>query len=201
MPRIKSAEDQCLYRMDANQHFGELDPFFVDQVDVQLIMEQWESLVRLTASLRQRRVPAHVLVQRLRYDAGRLGVALTALGRVVKSIFLLRYMGDVELRRAVLLQLNRGENRQFLARALFFAQQGELTVGDLPGLINKASCLSLLSNAVLVWNTVQFEKIVAQLRSQGHTIQNEDLAHVTPLLFGHVIPTGAYFINHPDLRG
>ncbi|MDD2709430.1 MAG: Tn3 family transposase [Verrucomicrobiae bacterium] len=106
-----------------------------------------------------------------------------------------------KLRRHILLQLNRGENRHFLARSLFFAQQGELAVGDLPGLINKASCLSLLSNAVLIWNTVQFEKIVTQLRSQGHTVQNEDLAHVTPLLFGHIIPHGAYFTNQPDLRG
>jgi TnpA family transposase len=201
MPRIKGAEDQYLYRMDPSQRFGELDPFFVDTVDIALILEQWDALVRLTASLRQRVVPAHIVIQRLRHDSCRLGRALTALGRLVKTIYLLRFMADADLRRHILLQLNRGENRHFLARWLFFAQQGELAVGDLPGLINKASCLSLLSNAVLVWNTVQFEKIVTQLRSQGHTINNEDLAHVTPLLFGHIIPHGAYFINQPDPRG
>lgn len=33
--------------------------------------------------------------------------------------------------------------------------------------MNKASCLSLMSNAVLVWNTVQIERIVTPLRPPG----------------------------------
>lgn len=203
MPRIKGTEDQQLYRMDPKQRFGVLDPLFVDTVDIALILEQWDTLVRLAASLRNRLIPAHIVVQRL-INAGassRIGRALTALGRIVKTIYLLRYMHDTDLRRRLLLQLNRGENRHSLVKWIFFAQQGEICTADYAELMNKASCLSLLSNAVLVWNTIQFEKIVNQLRSQGHTIQDEDLAHVTPLLYAHVIPHGAYFVNHPDLGG
>jgi TnpA family transposase len=33
--------------------------------------------------------------------------------------------------------------------------------------MNKASCLSMLSNAVLVWNTVQMDEVVARLRTAG----------------------------------
>jgi TnpA family transposase len=33
--------------------------------------------------------------------------------------------------------------------------------------MNKASCLSLLSNAVLAWNTLAITKIVSQLRAGG----------------------------------
>ena len=32
--------------------------------------------------------------------------------------------------------------------------------------MNKASCLSLLSNAVLVWNTVHIDRIITQLRER-----------------------------------
>jgi TnpA family transposase len=32
---------------------------------------------------------------------------------------------------------------------------------------NKATCLSLLSNAVVVWNTVQMTRIIDQLRAKG----------------------------------
>ena len=53
----------------------------------------------------------------------------------------------------VQLQLNRGELRHALARWLFFANRGEFRTGDYEEIMNKASCLSLLSNAVLVWNT------------------------------------------------
>jgi TnpA family transposase len=67
-------------------------------------------------------------------------------------IYILRYLNDPELRHRVQLQLNRGESRHDLAaRCLFFANRGEFRTGDVDEIMNKASCLSLLSNAVLVW--------------------------------------------------
>lgn len=61
--------------------------------------------------------------------------------------------------------------------------------------MNKASCLSLLSNAVLVWNTIQIQNIVKDLRASGHTVKDEDLARVSPLLRAHVIPNGSYDLS------
>jgi hypothetical protein len=65
--------------------------------------------------------------------------------------------------------------------------------GDYEEVMNKASCLSLLSNAVLVWNTVHIGRIVDQLRAAGHEVKDEDLARVSPLAHAHVIPNGSYF--------
>jgi len=59
--------------------------------------------------------------------------------------------------------------------------------------MNKASCLSLLSNAVLVWNTRHIERIVYQLRAAGHEVLDEDIARVSPLLHAHITPNGSYF--------
>ena len=56
-----------------------------------------------------------------------------------------------------------------------------------------ATCLSLLSNAVGVWNTMQMSRIIAQLRANGETIADEDLARVSPLACSHVSPNGTYF--------
>ena len=60
---------------------------------------------------------------------------------------------------------------------------------------NKASCLSLLSNAVVLWNTLQIEHIVTELRAGGTTIRDEDLVHVWPLQRRHITPNGVYFAN------
>jgi hypothetical protein len=60
------------------------------------------------------------------------------------------------------------------------------------------SALSLLSNAVLVWNTVEFERIVNELRKAGEVVALEDLARISPLAHAHVIPNGTYrFSNQP----
>jgi hypothetical protein len=57
----------------------------------------------------------------------------------------------------------------------------------------RPASISLLSNAVLVWNTVHITRIVDQLRAAGHQVKDEDLARVSPLAHAHVIPNGSYF--------
>ena len=153
--------------------------------------------MRVTSSLRNRHAAPDAVVQRLANASGsdRLAKALSGIGKVDKSIFLLRWFHDLDLRGDTELQLNRGEHRQSLARWLFFANQGEFREGDYEEIMNKASCLSLLSNAVLVWNTVQIQRIVEELRASGHPVKDEDLARVSPLLRTHVIPNGSYDLS------
>jgi len=115
-----------------------------------------------------------------------------ARGTSTEARIFLDYVRDGELRRRIQLQLNRGEARHDLARVLFFAKLGEFSAGDYEEIMNKASCLSLLSNAVLVWNTVQIERIVSRLRAAGAAINDEDLARISPLMRAHVIPNGTY---------
>jgi hypothetical protein len=57
--------------------------------------------------------------------------------------------------------------------------------------MSKASCLSLLSNAVVLWNTLQIERIVTDLRGSGMPIHDKELIHVWPL----ITPNGVYFVN------
>ena len=198
MPRLRNLADQQLYKLDRKTSFGKLDVLFRGVADTELIAEQWDQLVRVAASLKNRTAPANVIVQRLTNSSpsDRLAKALTALGRTVKTIYILRYIHDPELRSRVQLQLNRGESRHDLvARCLFFANRGEFRTGDLEEIMNKASCLSLLSNAVLVWNTIQIGQIVTRLRAAGEEVLDADLAHISPLAFGHIIPNGTYWFD------
>lgn len=201
MPRLPLPKQQ-LYKLDRTRHYGRLDEVIRGTVDTELIREQWDQLVRVAASLRNRTAPAHVVLQRLASSApsDRLAKALAALGRVLRTVYLLRYMHDEALRGRMQLQLNRGERRHQLARRLFFANQGAFQTGDYEEIMNKATCLSLLSNAVLVWNTVHMTRIVAQLRAAGEMIMDEDLARVSPAAFAHVIPNGTYFARPTPLE-
>jgi TnpA family transposase len=175
MPRL-TVSKQTLYKLDRTKHYGQLDAVLSGTVDLALIREQWDQLVRVAASLRNRTAPAHIILTRLASSApsDRLAKALTALGQALKTMYLLHYIQDEALRAQMQLQLNRGERRYQLARRLFFANQGAFQTGDYEEIMNKATCLSLLSNAVVVWNTVQMTRIIAQLRARGETITEED---------------------------
>ena len=178
-----------------------MQPLLRGVVDLDIIVEQWDQLVRIVASLKDRLTAANVIMQRLTGagPADRVAKALTALGRLAKTTHILRYIHEEPLRRKVQLQLNRGEFRHILAKWLFFANQGAFRSGDYAEIMNKASCLSLLSNAVLIWNTVQIDRIVGQLRAAGHVVLDEDLARVSPLLHAHITPNGSYF-QSPRVR-
>jgi len=195
MPRLKDLPDQVLSRIDRDADYGALQPLLRGRINVELIIEQWDQLVRLAASLKDRLTPAHVVMQRLvnANASDRLAGALSQLGRLMKTLHILRYIHEEPLRDAIQLQLNRGEFRHILAKWLFFANQGGFRSGDYEEVMNKASCLSLLSNAVLIWNTVHIARIVDQLRAAGQEVKDEDLARVSPLAHAHVIPNGSYF--------
>lgn len=193
-PRIRDLSDQKLYKIDSSQSHEKIESLFSGRIDVSVIHEQWDALVRIASSLKNKTAPAHLVVGRLAraHPQDRLAKALTALGRVVKSTYVLRYLHDEKIRRQVQLQLNRGEARHQLGKHLFFANQGQFRSGDYEEMMNKASCLSLLSNIVLVANTKAIAKLVKELRAQGEVVEDADLAKVSPLTFQRVIPNGTY---------
>jgi hypothetical protein len=74
----------------------------------------------------------------------------------------------------------------------FFANRSEFRDADINEIMNKTSCLSLLSNAAVIWNTINKQKIVDQLRATGQAVGDEDLTRNWPLLHAHIIPNGMY---------
>ena len=205
MPRIRDLKNQQLYRVnkDRNIDYGDFTPLLSKTVDLDIIEEQWEAIMHVVISLKYRTAPAHVIVQRLTnsYPSDRLSKAFTNLGRIIKTEYILRYITDPELRRTVQLQLNKGEYRHKLPRRIFFADQGEFTTGDYEEIMNKASCLSLVSNAVLYWNTIKIDDIIKNMRKQGETIDDETLSHISLLPYKHILPNGTYFIDEIEKQG
>lgn len=197
MPRIRDLKDQQLYRVERHADSGVFASLLTKTADLDIVEEQWDAMLRVALSLKQRTAPAHVIVQRLtnRFPSDRLSKAVTNLGRIIKTEYILRYLTDPALRRRVQLQLNKGEYRHKLPRRVFFADQGEFTTGDYAEIMNKASCLSLVSNAILYWNTLKITDLVDTLRRQGAQIDNEALPHISLLPFKHVVPHGTYFIE------
>jgi len=75
-------------------------------------------------------------------------------GRLVKTIFILRYLEDQALRQRVHAQLNKGEALHQLRKFLFFVRDGAVSQKYEEDQNNQAACLNILTNAVIVWNTV-----------------------------------------------
>lgn len=191
-PRLKDLAEQNIYKIDKAISYGDLDDVFSGAVDIELIRENWDQIVRIVASLKNGLAPAHVIIQKLANRTDNVSKAIRAFGRIIKTIYILRYIADQDLRYTVHLHLNQGESRHHLAKKLFFLNRGVFKTSDYEEIMNKASCLSLVSNAVLIWNTHHVQKIVDKLRAEGHVIPSEHLQKISALMFKHIQIHGTY---------
>ncbi|WP_435889691.1 Tn3 family transposase, partial [Escherichia coli] len=46
--------------------------------------------------------------------------------------------------------------------------------------------LGLVTNAVVLWNTIYMQAALDHLRAQGETLNDEDIARLSPLCHGHI---------------
>lgn len=46
--------------------------------------------------------------------------------------------------------------------------------------MNQAGCLNLVTNAVVTWSTVYMAAVIDRLRAEGKTVNDEDIARLSP---------------------
>lgn len=117
------------------------------------------------------------------------------MGRIERTLFTLRWLSDPALHQRSHAGLNKGEAGNALRRAVFFHRQGEFHDRAFENQSFRASALSLLTTAIVHWNTVYLGQAVRHLRPQGASVPTELLAHVAPLGWEHIALTGDYDWN------
>ena len=80
-------------------------------------------------------------------------------------------------RRRILTQLNRGESRHSVARAVFHGQRGELRQRYREGQEDQLGALGLVVNAIVLWNTFYMEAALQQVRAEGVTVVHQTMWH------------------------
>ena len=96
-----------------------------------------------------------------------LARAISEIGRIAKTLHLLAYIDDEAYRRRILQQINRGEGRHSVARAVFFGKRGELRRRYKEGQEDQLGALGLVVNAIVLWNTRYMDAVLSQLQADG----------------------------------
>jgi hypothetical protein len=58
--------------------------------------------------------------------------------------------------------------------------------------------LGLVLNGMVLWNTIYMEAALEQLRQNGHLVQDQDLARLSPLIHDHINLLGRYSFAVPE---
>jgi TnpA family transposase len=199
-PRLRDIADQKLYRFDKSIRYSHIEPLLRGTIHPERILKHWDDLLRVAGSLKLGWVTASLFIGRLQSYRRKnaLTRALQEYGQLAKTIFILRYLEDEEFRRRIGAQLNKGEALHALRNFLFLANQGQIRRRALEDQTNQAQCLNLVTNAVVLWNTVYISAALEQLRAEGHRFTDEDVVHLSPARFEHINPYGRYHFD-PEL--
>jgi TnpA family transposase len=199
-PRIADIGGARYWRIDPAADYGPLNGVARHRVNTNLIREHWDDLLRLAGSLKLGLVQATAIMRTLRVDdrPTRLAQAVAEVGRIDKTIHSLTYIDDESKRSRTLTQLNRGEDRHKLARAVFHGKRGELRQRYREGQEDQLGALGLVVNIIVLWNTLYIDAALQQLRTEGFSIKPEDLARLSPLVFDHINLLGRYSFSLPD---
>jgi Tn3 transposase DDE domain len=193
-------KDRKLYTVEKPANWPLLAPLIGDTVETMAIHGQWAELMRLKASIEAGTVvPSMILRKLAAAGAGNaLARALRALGRIERTLFTLQWLADPALRQRSHAGLNKGEASNALRRAVFFHRQGEIRDRTFENQSFRASGLSLITAAIVHWNTVYLDQAVRHLRAQGATLPDDLLAHVAPLGWEHIGLAGDYVWSASD---
>ena len=193
-PRVKGLKDRKLYTIKKPGTYPLLEPMIGDAIDVAAIVAQWPELSRLKWSIEAGATIPSVVLRKLSAagPGNALSRALRALGRIERTLFTLQWLSDPALRERSHAGLNKGEASNSLRRAIFFHRQGEIRDRTFENQSFRASGLSLLTAAIVHWNTVYLERAVQHLRAQGVHVPDDLLSHVAPLSWEHIALTGDY---------
>lgn len=159
-----------------------------------LIVEYWDDLNRVAASLKDGLLRPSLLVSRLQsmQRQNPLQQALQEVGRIAKTWHILEYVDDPLFRRRVLVGLNKGETLHSLAREIAFGRQGRFMERGYEAQLNRASALSLVINAIGVWNTRYFEHAQTALLQEGVALPEDLWSHLSPFQWTHIHFNGTY---------
>lgn len=202
-PRIRDVGDQRLYGTEGVAPPKGSPSIFKAKINEKLILKHWDDTLRVAASLKMGWVTASLLVSRLQAKPRKnsLTRALQEYGRLQKTLFLLRYTQDTDLRKRINRQLNKGEELHALRRAIFFANEGHIRKRHLEEQTEQALCLNLVTNAVITYNTLRYQEILTRLKEEGHQLRGRDLTHLSPARHGHINQYGRYHFNSGITQG
>ncbi|GGJ59213.1 hypothetical protein GCM10008938_51630 [Deinococcus roseus] len=199
-PRIKGMRDHKIFTPE-KMTFTSLQGTVGGKLDLQLIEENWQEILRVVTSIRTGHVTASAILAKLTSFSCKNSLfrAITELGKYYRTLFMLSWWKDPELRRRANWNLNKGEALNKLKKVLFFNNLGEVRNLSFAGQTKRASGLNLLAAIISAWNTVYLQRVIDHLASEGIKVPEEVLKRVSPLGYEHLILTGDYVWRSENL--
>jgi TnpA family transposase len=196
-PRLKPLHRQRLY-LSQSDHAGRyphLALVLTRAINWDLLRQQYDELVKYASALQSGVADAEAILRRFTRQAGHPTYkAMAELGRVIKTIFLCRYLHRLDMRREIHEALNVIENWNSANRFVFFGRLGEFATNRRDDQEVSMLALHLLQNSLVYVNTFIIQDILAE-PAWLTRMTAPDFRALSPLIYHHVNPYGTFHLD------
>jgi TnpA family transposase len=197
MPRIRNWKDLIFYRPSAATRYAHIDTLFTETIDFALLETHWQDLMQVVLSILSGRLQPSTLLRKLGHHSrkNKLYRAFRELGRVVRTIFLLRLISDATLQRQVTVATNKVEAYHTFREWIAFGQDSRITSNDPVEMEKRIKYSDVLANALILQNVIDMTRIVHQLSQEGYSFELRYLSFLSPYWTAHVRRFGEYVLR------
>ena len=200
MPRMRGISDAVFYRPDKSIRYQHIDALFGDEIDWDLIATHARDMIQVVLSIQAGRVMPSMLLRKLgTYNRKSLLYrAFRELGRVERTLFLLRFISSAEIRRVIRAETTKIETyNDFLDWVCFGGPV--VRSGDPVEQEKQLKYASLIANAVMLSNVADLTEVLSIMAKDGHPVTAALAASISPYIREHIRRFGRFVLDMTDL--
>jgi hypothetical protein len=197
---VHTWDDVIFYRPNKSARYAHIDPLFSRGVDWRLIATHWQDLMQVVLSIQAGLVLPSMLLRKLgsHNRKSKLNLAFRELGRVERTLFLLGYISDPQIRRTIRAETTKIESfNDFLDWITFGGPV--IKSGDPVEQEKQLKYASLVANAIMLSNVANLSQVISNMAADGAKVTPELVAPTSPYIRKHIRRFGKYDLDMDDL--
>jgi TnpA family transposase len=197
MPRIRQWKHLRFYRPSRAEQYTHIDELFTETIDWDLIATHLPDMLRVVLSIKAGRLTPSTILRKLSTysQKNKLYQAFRALGRAIRTMFLLEYRSDEELRVTINAAMNKSESFNQFAQWLAFGGAGTITENDRDDQRKIVKYNHLVANCVIFYNVFAMSQALQGLEATKAPVSDAVLAALSPYLTSHINRLGRYELD------
>lgn len=201
MPRIRNWHDLIFYRPDKQVRYHHINGLFRETIDWAVLETHWQDLMRVVLSIKAGKILPSTLLRKLGSYSRKnhLYQAFAELGKVVRTHYLLQYISDSTLRQRITASTTKVESFNNFTDWISFGGDVLLHALDHDEREKRITYTNLIANAIMLQNVVDITRILKELKAEGITFAQEDVAALSPYMTRHIRRFGEYRLDLSDL--
>ncbi len=199
-PQMRNWNDVIFYRPERGCTYQHIDALFGKSIDWALIETHWQDMMQVVLSIQAGKILPSTLLRKLGSHSrqNKLNRAFRELGRVVRTLFLLRYISEADLRRSIRAETTKVESYNDFLDWVGFG--GPVLKSDDPvEQAKQVKYMDLVANVIMLHNVHDLTGILADMEAEGWKLSRELLAGLSPYMREHIRRFGRYLLDMDDL--